>query len=451
MRRTRLLTHVRRALGGAGAPAAGESLVVGLSGGPDSVALLDSLVALREQFDLRIVAAHLDHGLRVESAGEAAFCARLVRPARRAPGLGARGPWPPAAGSRVRGLEALGAPGAPRLPEARGEPSMAAAWWPWATPATTRPRRCCCACCAGPGAPAWAPCARGRGGLLPPPARGLARRRARAPLRPGPGVAATTPATTTRVSCATACATSCFPVMESRFNRQARAALARTAALLADEERLLESRAPAACAGRPRTSTEAGWTCDWPLRRAPLPILRTRPEAGPAPRRRPARGEGRAPRAPGAADPRAAPSGPAGRAARGPGGQLPVRPAPRRAGPRRRRPFSAQLPVPGQVELPDGRQLLASAGRCARARARRRGGRRVGAAGRAHAPGRATGCWHAARSLKRLLAEARVPAELRDGWPVVAQGDAVVWVPGLGEAAVPGVRLELRPASREAR
>jgi len=43
------------------------------SGGGDSVALLACLVALKESLNVEITAAHVDHGLREESAEEAAF------------------------------------------------------------------------------------------------------------------------------------------------------------------------------------------------------------------------------------------------------------------------------------------------------------------------------------------------------------------------------------------
>ncbi len=53
--------------------------MVGLSGGPDSVALLDAFVSLSAERRLDIVAAHLDHGLRPDSAGDAAFCEAVCR------------------------------------------------------------------------------------------------------------------------------------------------------------------------------------------------------------------------------------------------------------------------------------------------------------------------------------------------------------------------------------
>ena len=57
-----------------GRPRAGEGLVVGFSGGADSVALLDVLGRVRDRLDLHLVAAHLDHALRQESAADVDFC-----------------------------------------------------------------------------------------------------------------------------------------------------------------------------------------------------------------------------------------------------------------------------------------------------------------------------------------------------------------------------------------
>ena len=52
----------------------GDKVLVAVSGGPDSIALLHVLLALKEKYDIRLGVAHLDHGLRASSAaGDAAF------------------------------------------------------------------------------------------------------------------------------------------------------------------------------------------------------------------------------------------------------------------------------------------------------------------------------------------------------------------------------------------
>ncbi len=56
----------------------GDTVLVGVSGGPDSVALLHSLVTLGHRWSLRLVIAHLNHQLRGATADqEAAFVGRL--------------------------------------------------------------------------------------------------------------------------------------------------------------------------------------------------------------------------------------------------------------------------------------------------------------------------------------------------------------------------------------
>src|SRR5258706_1745745 len=69
--------------------AAGQTVVVAVSGGPDSVALLHCLHSLRDAWPISLVAAHLDHGFRgAESAADADYvrqlCARLDIPCRAA-------------------------------------------------------------------------------------------------------------------------------------------------------------------------------------------------------------------------------------------------------------------------------------------------------------------------------------------------------------------------------
>ena len=68
-----LLPRVRRAVARHGLLARGDRVVVALSGGADSTALLDLLARLAPEYDLELIPAHLDHGLR-PGAGETAFC-----------------------------------------------------------------------------------------------------------------------------------------------------------------------------------------------------------------------------------------------------------------------------------------------------------------------------------------------------------------------------------------
>jgi len=52
----------------------GDTLIIGLSGGPDSVFLLHFLASIQEQMNLKLIAAHLDHGWRADSAKDVQFC-----------------------------------------------------------------------------------------------------------------------------------------------------------------------------------------------------------------------------------------------------------------------------------------------------------------------------------------------------------------------------------------
>jgi len=75
-----LLTGVRRFIEQHGLLAPGDGVVVGVSGGPDSLCLLHLLARLREDYRLRIHVAHLHHGARGEDAdADAAFVADLAR------------------------------------------------------------------------------------------------------------------------------------------------------------------------------------------------------------------------------------------------------------------------------------------------------------------------------------------------------------------------------------
>lgn len=91
-------------IGEQGLFAPGERVLVALSGGCDSVALLGLLLDLAPYFSLEILAAHLDHAIRPESTQDADFVRRLCRD------LGvcltvARREVPAEARRRKRGLE----------------------------------------------------------------------------------------------------------------------------------------------------------------------------------------------------------------------------------------------------------------------------------------------------------------------------------------------------------
>jgi tRNA(Ile)-lysidine synthase len=70
---TPLLIAVREAVLRAQLLDPGEHVLVGVSGGPDSVALLHALVLLRSELALRITVCHVHHGLRPEADHDAAF------------------------------------------------------------------------------------------------------------------------------------------------------------------------------------------------------------------------------------------------------------------------------------------------------------------------------------------------------------------------------------------
>ncbi|MSU76245.1 tRNA lysidine(34) synthetase TilS [Patescibacteria group bacterium] len=69
-----LVDHVRETL----RPFKGSKLVVAVSGGLDSAALLDVLLQVREELELTLIVAHADHGLRRASVKDAEFVRNLA-------------------------------------------------------------------------------------------------------------------------------------------------------------------------------------------------------------------------------------------------------------------------------------------------------------------------------------------------------------------------------------
>jgi tRNA(Ile)-lysidine synthase len=74
---TSLTAAVRRSLLELGTPRAGETVLVALSGGADSVALLDAMAETGRGQGFRVIAAHLDHHLRPDSPDDVIFCRNL--------------------------------------------------------------------------------------------------------------------------------------------------------------------------------------------------------------------------------------------------------------------------------------------------------------------------------------------------------------------------------------
>jgi len=58
----------------------GDRVLIGLSGGPDSVCLLNVLASLKDELDIELTAAYIDHGLRpAETPAEIDFCFNLCK------------------------------------------------------------------------------------------------------------------------------------------------------------------------------------------------------------------------------------------------------------------------------------------------------------------------------------------------------------------------------------
>jgi len=70
---------VRMAMRRALALRAGTTLVIGVSGGVDSLVLLHAAIALRDSLHLTVIAATLDHGLRADvGAADAAYVEQIA-------------------------------------------------------------------------------------------------------------------------------------------------------------------------------------------------------------------------------------------------------------------------------------------------------------------------------------------------------------------------------------
>jgi len=73
-----LIKQVRATISDYGLFEAGETIVVGVSGGPDSLCLLHVLKRLRDELQIQLHVGHLDHAIRPESPDDARFVAGLA-------------------------------------------------------------------------------------------------------------------------------------------------------------------------------------------------------------------------------------------------------------------------------------------------------------------------------------------------------------------------------------
>ncbi len=73
-----ILENVRKAIRGTGVLRCGDTVIVGVSGGPDSVALLHILLSLRHELGLSLHVAHFNHGWRKSALTDQRFVQRLA-------------------------------------------------------------------------------------------------------------------------------------------------------------------------------------------------------------------------------------------------------------------------------------------------------------------------------------------------------------------------------------
>jgi tRNA(Ile)-lysidine synthase len=451
LRRTVLHAGVAQALRGLGHPSAGERVVVALSGGPDSVALLDVLATLARARGFTVTAAHLDHALRPDSAEDAAFCvetcARLGVPLRQ---------------ERIdvrsrHAAEGRGIEEAARIERhaflRRVKDDLGARWIALAHTRDDQAETVLLRLLRGAGGLGLSAMRVLSGDLLRP-MLGRSRRDVLDHLA-ARGLAFREDPTNADLSFArNRVRHELIPYLERHFNPSAREALARSAAVLAEEADVLAAVAT--------DTRRAHGHADGAAYVVPLDALRGVPRAVARLTVRRAlhlagglRGVGL--RHVDAILDLAATEAPSGRRVALPGSREAVfhfdeLRITARAEPGRE--FALPLRVPGAVALPDGRSLVA---RTARGPAEagatsavvavpdgelvvrtRRPGDRVRARGRDV-------------SLKRFLMDARVPAGERASLPLLAAGHRVLWVPGQRVEPPPAgrarfVRLDLRPA-----
>lgn len=73
----KVLEQIRKNIKKHNMVSSGDVIVIGLSGGADSVTLLYALNELKEEFGYKLIAAHVNHGIREEAQDDADFCKEL--------------------------------------------------------------------------------------------------------------------------------------------------------------------------------------------------------------------------------------------------------------------------------------------------------------------------------------------------------------------------------------
>lgn len=453
MKSPRLVSVVGRAFRGWGELRAGRRVVVALSGGADSVALLDCMAQLaREEGAFEVVAAHLDHGLRPEAPADATFCGELCQ------SLGVpiefgQGDVSARAQRDGEGIEAAARAERyaflHRVQAARGAHAIALAHTGDDQAETLLLRLV-----RGSGRTGLA-AMRARSGDLRRPLLQVGRQEILHHLAVRGLIWREDPSNRDDRYGRNRVRHELLPYLETRFNPAIREGLARTAALLADEEDLIES-AVAAWLGRAAARDENDWILDRHALNAAPPALARR--AVRCMLERTGGGAGIAALHVERVLGLAAAERSSGRRLALPGGrEARISFGDVRIGARRpvAEMFAVPLVVPGQAQLPGGHAVLAQSDR-----GPVRQGSRMAVVARPEGSlivrTRLAGdrVWAKGRemSLKRFLMERRVPADERVGLPLVAVGRQVVWVPGQPAQPPPCtarrfVRLEYRTGS----
>lgn len=452
MRATRLTTTVRKALENLGDPSAGATIVAALSGGPDSVALLDALVAVGRRMGLGVVAAHLDHALRPDSVEDAVFCEQLCARLR-VPLRMARVDVRARARRDHGGIEE-----AARLERyaflrsvQRAERAVAIAV------AHTRDDQAetfILRLLRGAGSAGLASM-RPRSGEIVRPLLDVSREQVLAHLKARGLAWREDPTNADTALLRNRVRRELIPYLESRFNPKLREALARTASLLGDEAEVLSHLG--------RALLDASSRRDGDAIVLTLAGLRSRPRAVARAALRLALEQVGGLRGISASHVERMLDLARSKTASGhrlplPGGrEALVRFGELRLGRRSETasPFAFPLPVPGEVVLPGGLTVVA---RPARGPAASRQETAVVAAARdeplmvrTRRPGDRVRARGREVSLRRFLMDRRIPADIRPSLPLVASGHRVLWVPGqpvenLSRAGRRFVRIQLRRA-----